>query len=719
VKLIIPIFFLSVIFQNVFSQANFGNRIPIEKDLVKNFGAKPDDIKDDSWSLVKASKFALNEWDEQGNMLAEGAINIDYNKYYFILNIPAGVYDVCKQINLHNGLIDSVNYDFNINTKQIEYKFLPKIKFKSNAVFGSEVPQKNNDGIEVVMAINCNSSYYQTKYMIDIPLFYIDNLYRPKNIDGIYIKGEVKNHKYPIFLYSTNLYTGNIDNKGDAVNGCETNMNLYTTTPNMFTFLNVKNAKIENIEVNGRNEMVTYLGPVTDGFQGGHSGAFFRNSKNITIQNCNFHNMGTDGLMIGDNLKENPAPTNIYINNFKGTYNRRQGFSWIGGKGIKVYNSEFSHNGRAISKVQPGREIFSQPCSGLDIECETGAGCFNALFNNCIFANNRSNGIVNDAVDEKQASLTNNISFTNCQIYSHDGWAMWIKGEKFSFTNCGIYGTVIHCPFGVKPNTELRFKDCNFEDKPTIVNGKKLNWTNDRHLFQCDDGAVKIVFSKCNFTVNDNNREIMYLVNSVIPTEQFNQFHNCSFIFNNKGRMRFVNAVDNNYFFNCIFTGNTSFVNKFKSDTNFHLVIVERAFIATNNSNSNFKLLGNIMQDFWSGKQNFLSIGRAFNESNNYTKLNAKSAFTCNYIIGQNAMTHLYRENLYEWINNTKITIQKNGTLSFPFTSISGNPNFEIAEEVNLCGNNSIGFRKQNQSIKAIKDITVVNLWKKYLTVCE
>jgi hypothetical protein len=118
------------------------------------------------------------------------------------------------------------------------------------------------------------------------------------------------------------------------------------------SFLEAKNCKnifIENIAVDGNNtptldggKTMYNGGWVSDLIQRGATGAYFLNTKNVTLNKLNIHHMTLDGILFQDFYKDTllypkQAFSNLLITDTKCDYNRRQGFSWVGGRKVNVF----------------------------------------------------------------------------------------------------------------------------------------------------------------------------------------------------------------------------------------------------------------------------------------------------------------------------------------------------------------------------------------------
>src|SRR5438105_3350541 len=82
------------------------------------------------------------------------------------------------------------------------------------------------------------------------------------------------------------------------------------------------------------------------------------NNKSLSISNLHSHHHALDGVTIGfANLTDASAATPITLLGVTSDYNGRQGFSWVGGIGLRVSNSHFNHNGTGRIHSDPGAGV--------------------------------------------------------------------------------------------------------------------------------------------------------------------------------------------------------------------------------------------------------------------------------------------------------------------------------------------------------------------------
>lgn len=306
-----------------------------------------------------------------------------------------------------------------------------------------------------------------------------------QNCNNIKISG-VKGTK---FIYANNLKFGSFnpqtgelhpaklpfyDKKYIAQIGCA----LRTT--------NCNNIEFNNIEIEGNINNTIIGGKWGDtGYQLWHYGVYISNSKNIKINNINAHHFALDGISVSGSGREE---MNISLNNCKFEYNGRQGFSWIGGKGVVATNCKFNHTGRS--------QIQSKPGAGLDIEAEGGNEATNGQFINCEFINNIGCGMVADSGPSKD------IAFTNCTFIGVNNWSAWVQKPNYTFTKCTFNGSFVHGYITTSFDEATKFYNCLFEDKKykgqDVYGGFLLE----------SDARKKMIFENCIFT--SHTKKIMW-----------------------------------------------------------------------------------------------------------------------------------------------------------------------------------------------------------------
>ncbi|MBD0296583.1 MAG: right-handed parallel beta-helix repeat-containing protein [Flavisolibacter sp.] len=245
-----------------------------------------------------------------------------------------------------------------------------------------------------------------------------------------------------------------------------------------------RNVKVSDLQLDGNNKNVIKGGKFGDhGFQVPADGIMIVNSSGIVIENVKSDYFVRDGLvLVNATPQEWETPSQkITIINSSFTYNGRQGFSWVGGVGVRVINSKFNHTGRS--------NIVSAPAAGVDIEAEVGI-IKDGTFINCEFVNNNGAGLVADSGPSKD------MVFENCLFWGVTSWSMWTTKPNYNFYNCKFYGSIVQGYDSPDDANATKFFKCVFEDKPyqgKIPYGQYLVEINLKR---------RMLFNTCTFTTH-------------------------------------------------------------------------------------------------------------------------------------------------------------------------------------------------------------------------
>lgn len=217
----------------------------------------------------------------------------------------------------------------------------------------------------------------------------------------------------------------------------------------------VKNVTIDGGEING--DVETHTGTTGEYIHG----IFIEGSDDVTIKNIKCQKFWGDGIDVEDGISNHSIEChNIFIDNVKCLYNRRQGLSFDCCRHGVVSNSEFAYTG--YYKATP-------PVSGIDVEPST-------------------------STSEK----IQDVRFVNC--YSHDNGMnyKWHKDDIiFNFGN-----TIIGGYFDV--DVHIYVQNCRFDNiRITSVNGVRF--------INCE-GTSKI-------EVNPNFDSVIYMNEYGLPRE--------------------------------------------------------------------------------------------------------------------------------------------------------------------------------------------------------
>jgi hypothetical protein len=270
-----------------------------------------------------------------------------------------------------------------------------------------------------------------------------------------------------------------------------------------------RQVRIEGLEIDGNNEALLLGGHYGDtGRQLPHYGIFIKNSRQVVVDRMNIHHTALDGICVS-NAFADEEDDGIEIRNSHFEYNGRQGFSWIGGKGLRVVNSAFNHSGRAGVRSAPG--------AGVDIEAEV-APIRKGYFENCSFINNTGCGLVADSGDSGDVTLKNST------FWGVTNWSIWVTKPAYRFENSTVYGSFVHGYDAPDDSTATRFTDCHFEDKAyqgSPAFGKFLVESNNKK---------RVSFERCTFVAWE--KKLLWVASplSWTPEEKYQFRHqDCNF----------------------------------------------------------------------------------------------------------------------------------------------------------------------------------------------
>jgi Secretion system C-terminal sorting domain len=513
---------------------------PSSKKSILDFGANPTDQSDDTWAFIKAGRYFSNQWDINGKPLTAGQINVDYTINSAELEIPGGTYYVGRQIDLTN----------HANPAAITYGqvFEPSV----TPVAATAFIQSNAFG-----TVNTLSYFRYGFELIDLV-----------NVNKLAIKGigTVK----PVIKYNDGLRIGYFDSAGNGHFWPSDTMYLdYGYQCSIGSFINAHNCKnisVSNLEIDGANtpfNAATGKGTIYNGgygpsfIQAGGSGVFLSNTRDVTLQYLDIHHMTLDGLIFNDYYR-NPAVytgtqelSNLFADNLVCDNNRRQGFSWIGGKKIFVSNSKFNNTSRSVTSVPLAA---GNPAAGIDIEPEKDPYevqllCADGVFSNCEAVNNRGCALVNSV----QPLMSVNVTFNNSTFHDADGYSVWAIGRSYTFNDCKIWGGFVYGNSGDVQGEETKFYGCDFADEELggTYNGQAT-------LVESFGSAKRLLFSGCTFTTKHPNVRLFSLYAPAATEADFHVISNCTFT-NSTGS--YAGIAGANYLFGCTFDGNNTFTN--------------------------------------------------------------------------------------------------------------------------------------------------------------
>lgn len=264
------------------------------------------------------------------------------------------------------------------------------------------------------------------------------------------------------------------------------------------TLTNCTNVTITTLSLNGNNKAIKFGGRYGDmGIQLMHVGIYVKDSHSVLIDKITASYFGLDGIMVSN--KPSATTDDIRILNSTCAYNCRQGLSWVGGNFLIAKNCKFNHTGKAGN--------YSAPCAGVDIEAEVGP-ISGGLFDACEFIDNYGCGVVTGG------GKASDCQFTNCTFWGTTNWSIWVTMPRFTFTDCKIYGSIVHGFNSENETDATRYIKCYFEDKP--YRGKPPY---GKFIIECD-GPRKLLFDSCTFTTNTTRIAWLNTGNATAPTEK-------------------------------------------------------------------------------------------------------------------------------------------------------------------------------------------------------
>ncbi len=458
---------------------------------VKDFGAIPNDGKDDSKAFAKAADWFSNKYSQN--------INYPYQKGKLI--IPAGNY-----------IIGKPKYDYTIgNSKQFSRQAYPIVfGVKSNPINGLEIIGEKSSSGKILSKL----SY-------------------PK---GLY---------FGCFNPSTRQKETNRtrDNDGDPgtaffIGGRSQNVTI-------------KNLEIDG---RADHYIIGGQTRAKGGWQNNNIGIAVNNgAKYIDIENVFIHHFGMDGLYVRTDFKEPPTNKkwNIRLINVKSYYNGRQAFSWTGGKYLYAKNCEFNYTGY-FEKNKIG--IVNSPGANVDIEKtgKDGRTISNGLFDNCKMLSNYGRSASLNLATAADNVTFNNCDISSNRVYAV--YMGYTRYRNFVFSSCNINGTIsaykakgrklINSGFTIFQNCNIKNTSKNMPKQPLFrildrfkLNNCTLETSGSRNFF--------VMFNNLDLTLKKNEKNIINnctFINNSSTSQDFGRMQGVSFT----GSNSFENKSKNN-----------------------------------------------------------------------------------------------------------------------------------------------------------------------------
>ena len=281
------------------------------------------------------------------------------------------------------------------------------------------------------------------------------------------------------------------------------------------------NVVVEGLEIDGSNESLILGGQWGNvDRQAAATGVLFNECDNVSVIDVHTHHHGLDGIAVEYQNGAPPRRMPHTLTRVTSEYNGRQGISWIGGWGLTCIDCKFNHTGRAMNAGAP---MKSRPSDGIDIEPNAGTTqkSREGLFTRCEFINNAGNGVESAAGDGGYST------FDDCTIWGTTRYSIWVTNPGVKFTNCRIYGTVVHGCDGhtassPSPNPALatQFEGCTFEDLPWTDGSVYRNGA----LYNLSEGGDGMSWKDCTF-ITHQVRAVD--IGNAATTERF---EGCTFI---------------------------------------------------------------------------------------------------------------------------------------------------------------------------------------------
>jgi parallel beta-helix repeat protein len=140
-------------------------------------------------------------------------------------------------------------------------------------------------------------------------------------------------------------------------------------------------------------------------------GISIRGSSNVSISDIKIKKCWGDGVYIGSSVQngvKRPS-VNITISSISSMYNRRQGLSVTGAKGVKIINSTFSYTG--------GHD----PESGIDLEPNAGDIVDDVTIKDCVAKGNAGSGVI-------ASRRSRGVTITGCIIEDNNRYGALLFG---------------------------------------------------------------------------------------------------------------------------------------------------------------------------------------------------------------------------------------------------------------------------------------------------
>jgi hypothetical protein len=326
------------------------------------------------------------------------------------------------------------------------------------------------------------------------------------NCSDITIKGQ----KGTKISFASSLYYGSFKRIGkqfEKLGRTTTDYKYRVAVGHGIELTNCSNITVQSIEIDGNNRNFVLGSQYGDvGIQIDNDGIFIKDGINIKLADLNLHHFGRDGILIINHTpKSFSTPShNITLSNCKFEYNGRQGFSWVGGVGLKAVGCSFSYTGSS--------KVASPPSAGADFEPNAGFIVKDGEFVNCTFKLNKGVGVLAD----QGGFNVYGIQFRNCLIWSEKS-AIWVKSPAFTFTDCKINGCFYFGCAAQNDSGGTKFIRCTFSDDNT----------NSNYLVE-SNGSKYLFFDQCSFKGKVSG--LIYIAADATKPEERAEMKDCKLI---------------------------------------------------------------------------------------------------------------------------------------------------------------------------------------------
>jgi len=312
----------------------------------------------------------------------------------------------------------------------------------------------------------------------------VRDIFSVKNVDGLVIEG-----RGATIRLASDLRFGSFDKQTgqpfEPKPGNFYDAAYAARAGSMLRIHGSRNVQIRGLELDGNSGTLILGGHWGDTGRRLHAyGIELYNNTDVVVENIHTHHHGLDGIIVGwGGLKETDPPTPHTLINVVSEYNARQGLSWVGGRGLRVYRCKFNHTARGA--------FGSAPRAGLDIEAEESV-CRDGYFEDCEFLNN--GGCAMDA-DQGDGGYTR---FVRCTFWGVSNWSTWSNKPGLVYEDCKIYGSAVRGFGSTNAVLATRYVRCQFEDRDYGTNGVYRSAA----VIECASRGDNITYENCTITAN-------------------------------------------------------------------------------------------------------------------------------------------------------------------------------------------------------------------------